>query len=198
MIALLLAVAFAMLLIPILGGEYRFLSHRIYRFESLIPLGLLFQVGGPLVLSSLVGVDREPAALISWLVGNALLLVACIANLRRRGFGLATLGISFNALVIVLNVGMPVSPAALSALGFIDQTTETEALPALYHLQNQSTRLAVLGDVLPLPGPSLVRAVVSLGDLLLMVGVALVILDAANSLFSYGTTHSPGCSPSPE
>jgi hypothetical protein len=68
----------------------------------------------------------------------------------------------------------------LAALAELDATLDArEAVEqsALYQMQEETTHLIVLADVLPVPGPTLMRAVVSLGDLLLFVGVVVTIVE---------------------
>ncbi|MDY0087904.1 MAG: DUF5317 family protein [Coriobacteriia bacterium] len=166
-----------------MGGQYSHLAHSRYRLEWLIPLGIVFQVVGPTLLCQTFGVRSAPAALACWSLGSVMLLGACFVNAHHVGFVLVGFGVGLNLIAIVSNAGMPVSPRALETLGVIHDVDQLAALTPLYHLQTPATRLAVLADVLPIPGPPIIRSVASIGDVVLMVGVALVILDSSRSLF---------------
>jgi hypothetical protein len=90
----------------------------------------------------------------------ALLLGFCLINLSVRGIGVIAIGIACNALVIGLNLGMPVK-------GFegarIDTTVKQQ--PA-----KDSDLLQFLGDIIVLPHPPFDESI-SFGDLILAVGL---------------------------
>jgi hypothetical protein len=182
MIAMILALGFALALIRPMRGRFADLREARFRLEWLLPLGLILQVAGPRLGAALGQEHIEAWTLVFWLLGNAVLLVACAVNWNGIGFRLATLGVSLNIVVILLNTGMPVSVSALEYLGVVTAEEQVSSLTALYHLQNGGTSVPVLGDVLPVPGPSVVRSVVSIGDLLLMVGIVVIVLDAGRAL----------------
>lgn len=182
MIAMILALAFAVALIRPMRGRFANLREARFRLEWLLPLGLILQVAGAKFGAALGQSRVETWTLVSWLLGSALLLVACAANWDRVGFRLAAFGVTLNTLVILLNAGMPVSVSALEYLGVGTIEKQVASLTALYHLQDSGTSIPVLGDVLPVPGPPVVRSVVSLGDLLLMTGIVVTVLDAGRAL----------------
>jgi hypothetical protein len=152
------------------------------RHASLLPFGLVIQVAPPLISTSFERGDLATITLAAWLVGSLVLMLACLLNWSLVGFRLAVLGVALNAFVIVLNQGMPVSVAALEYLGLGGAEQQVEALTPLYHLASEQTVFQILGDVLPIPGPVVIRSVVSLGDVCLMVGIALVVLDGSRAL----------------
>lgn len=182
MIALVLALALAVALVRPMRGSLIRLKESRFRLEWLIPLGFLVQIAAPWAFGAITHTAPETLARASWLVGNGVLLLTCIANWDRVGFRLVAVGVLANALAITLNGGMPVSVAALEYLGLTSPAEQASALTPLYILESASTRALVLTDVLPVPGVALVRSVVSLGDLFLMVGVVLVVLDSSGAL----------------
>jgi len=182
MIAMILALGFALALIRPMRGRFADLREAHFRLEWLLPLGLILQVAGPRLGAALGQAQIKTWTLVFWLLGSAVLLVACAVNWDRFGIRLAAVGVSLNILVILLNAGMPVSVSALEYLGLETAEEQVASLTALYHLQDGSTSVAVLGDVLPVPGPPVVRSVVSLGDLLLMVGIVVIVLDVGRAL----------------
>lgn len=173
---------FSLLLSGPMGGRISLLAATRFRYEALLPLGLLIQSAPPLLADYLAFGDVSQATLTAWLVGSLVLMLACLLNWRYVGFRVAVLGVALNALVIMANSGMPVSVVALEYLGVSGVERQVEALTPLYHLANEQSVLGVLGDVMPVPGPPLVRSVVSLGDLCLMVGIALVVLEGCGAL----------------
>jgi hypothetical protein len=191
-IALLGALLFSMFLIRPMKGRLSLLAEAPFRYEMLLPFGFLIQVAPPFLSSSFNGGNLDTITLTAWLAGSLVLMLACLLNWRYVGFRLAMLGVALNAFVIILNQGMPVSVAALEYLGLGGAEQQVEALTPLYHLASEQTVFKILGDVLPIPGPALIRSVVSLGDTYLMVGIALVVLDGSRALIRARLAPRPG------
>ena len=104
------------------------------------------------------------------------LLAFAIVNPGVTGIAVIGLGLLLNLVSLVANSGVPVRPDALVSAGVVEQgELATLALDAPQHLETSADRLAVLGDVLPVPAA---RIVVSFGDLIIVAGVA----DAAREL----------------
>lgn len=100
----------------------------------------------------------------------AAVLGFAIVNVRVGGMVLVAAGVGLNLLVTLLNWGMPVSSAALRSAGIVDvEQVDAVALHGGRVLASSPT-LGFLGDVIPLPWGH----VVSLGDLLTLVGLTLV------------------------
>lgn len=182
MIALLGSLVFAVFMVQPMGGRIRLLAKAQFRYEFLLPTGLFIQLVPPILPVSIVEAALGPVTLLSWLAGSLLLIAACALNWCYLGFRLVALGVALNTLVIVVNQGMPVATTALTYLGVNGTEQQAEVLTPLYHLAGDATKLVLLSDVLPVPGPGLIQSVVSLGDLVLMVGIALVVLGATNTL----------------
>jgi hypothetical protein len=102
-------------------------------------------------------------------------LAFAVVNLRVGGMVLVVAGVGLNLLVTLVNWGMPVSGSALVSAGIVpaDQL-DTVVLHGGRRLADGAT-LGFLGDVLPLPWGH----VVSPGDLVLLVGLALVTASVA-------------------
>jgi len=122
------------------------------------------------------GLASSTAGLVVWSAASLLLLVFLAMELTsetgfKRGLSLVMVGTVLNLLVVLANSGMPVSSthaglarAVASSGGF-------------YIFQSTGTLLAWLGDVLELQLARQV-AVVSAGDVLLFVGVAVAVIEA--------------------
>jgi hypothetical protein len=100
----------------------------------------------------------------------AVLLAFVAGNLHVTGIAVIGVGLLLNLVAVVLNNGMPVRGGALVAADVVnaDELAST-AFDGPRHLESGSDRLAVLGDVLPVP---ITREVLSFGDLIVLVGVA--------------------------
>ena len=118
--------------------------------------------------------DIGQAAALATLVGSyGLLLAFAWVNRRLPASWLVMAGLILNILVIGVNGGMPVSAGALDSAG-----ASAEGLlgtgTAKHHLMSPSDSLTALGDVIGIPAP--VGAVISIGDVLLYAGVAILIV----------------------
>lgn len=100
----------------------------------------------------------------------AVLLAFVAGNLHVTGIAVIGAGLLLNLVAVVLNNGMPVRGGALVAADVVraDELAST-SFDGPRHLETSSDRLAVLGDVLPVP---ITREVLSFGDLIVLVGVA--------------------------
>jgi hypothetical protein len=98
-----------------------------------------------------------------------------VVNLRIGGMVLVLVGVGLDLLVTVLNWGMPVSGAALVSAGIVSEADlDQVALHGGRELSDGAV-LGFLGDTIPLPWGH----VVSIGDLIALVGVALVTASVA-------------------
>lgn len=122
-----------------------------------------------------VGGERFALVVVSyaivgaWLIVNTTLQVPAL----RAPAGVIAAGWLLNTIPIVLNRGMPVSTSALTRIGMrlssVSDGNLWKHVPA-----GPSTVLPWLGDVIPVPVP-VFRNVVSLGDLVMMVGAMLAV-----------------------
>lgn len=107
------------------------------------------------------------AARLTLLLGSLVAVLAFVwANRALPGMWLVLVGFALNAAVIVPNGAMPVSPEAIAYLG------GDEAIEAGKHqLLEDGDALPWLADVIPIP---VVRIVVSVGDIVLALGVGVL------------------------
>ena len=110
-------------------------------------------------------------------VASYLLAAACIfANRRITGLPILALGAALNFVTITANDGvMPASARAMRLAG----------LAPAEHFGNSAAladpHLLALGDVLPVPGPWPLGNVMSVGDLLIFVGLLVVLHHACRT-----------------
>jgi hypothetical protein len=155
----------------LVGGTLRDLAHVHLRGEAaLLPL-LVLQ--GLLPAMNLTGTAAR-VAFAFWILSLPVLISVVWINRGHAGMLALGLGLALNLLVVVLNGGMPVSALAVS-FASPSATSASVSIPAgdfVHQVMSSATRLACLGDVLPLPGPSWIRLVASPGDILLYSGLA--------------------------
>lgn len=106
------------------------------------------------------------------LISRVALIAVCVANLRIGGMVLVALGLTLDFVVTLINWGMPTSRGALESAGLVDKgATGDITLRGARHVADGDF-LAFLGEVIPLP----TGQVVSIGDLLALVGLVLVLM----------------------
>jgi hypothetical protein len=156
------------------GGRFRGLARLRLAYWWLAPLGLGLR---DLPLPSFpheTGFSVRVAALAaSYLV----LLGFAAVNHRMAGMSLIFVGLSFNALVVVSNGGMPVSRHALDVSGQSAAIKEFgEDAGSKHHVMTPADHLTPLADVIPIPAP--IGDVASVGDVFVYAGLAWLIQSA--------------------
>lgn len=155
------------------GGSLRRLAETRLRFEGLMVTSLLAQLGLPQVAERLSLSPRVTLAI--WVALMCLLVGAAAVNWRRAGMVLCAVGVLCNLIVIVVNGGMPVSTNAISIVTGGPVAGDVFVGDPVHLALETQTRLPLLADAIPLPGPSWHRGVISVGDILLMSGVMYLI-----------------------
>ncbi|MRS13175.1 MAG: hypothetical protein EG823_08950 [Actinobacteria bacterium] len=154
------------------GGSLRNLVHEQLKAEWVLLLLLPTQLAWP-AISERLGLDCA-LSIIVWLLMMAGLAVTLMLNARRQWMlAFAALGIAMNILVIGANQAMPVSIKAASEIG-ATRPVFRDALDTdcLHEEMTDSTVLTALADVVAVPGPEWQRGVLSVGDMLLALGLA--------------------------
>lgn len=164
-----MAFVFVLLLlsVPLTGGRLALLAHLQVRCTGLIVLALGLQV----LMTSVLG--DAPRALLIVLHLTSYLLVgwALWANRAVPGLPLIALGGGTNAAVIALNGGtLPASARALAQAGFPVDPTEFKNSGVL-----RDPVLPWLGDIVATPGWLPFRNVISVGDVVVLVGAAVML-----------------------
>lgn len=113
----------------------------------------------------------------AFFLGYVLLLCAIWANRHIRWMPLIGVGVALNFVVILSNgMRMPVSADMLNAVGMARQVAAIESGNVLtYRLIDATTRLWPLGDVIPIGSPYPIHRVISIGDIVMAIGVFLLI-----------------------
>ncbi|HHC08273.1 MAG TPA: hypothetical protein ENK55_06120 [Actinobacteria bacterium] len=157
-----LAIVVAALLGLVRGGRLANLVELRVRGLWLLVLGIVIQTPAAFVT------DRRIA--VALMLGSYLPLLAFAwRNRQAAGMWIVGIGVLMNFSVIAANGGMPVLEEAVALAGL----SAPEVYASAKHVPlDATTRLPFLGDLLPLPG-----SVVSLGDILLTVGLGVFLED---------------------
>jgi Family of unknown function (DUF5317) len=178
---ILLVLALSVIVGLMRGGKLRNLTEIRVNSWWLLPLGFLILAG-----SNFVPNEYDTLAVTLVLVSYLPLLLFVWLNRDLTGIWIAGLGILMNFTVIILNGGMPVLAEAARLAG----ESGDLVLDAKHVLLTDSTRVPFLADIIPLP-----RAVLSLGDVFLAIGVGVFLEDQTRqplTLFAHRVTGVPG------
>ena len=175
------ALVFSALVGRLRGGRIRNLLDIEARAWWLLIVGFGLQ----LTAGALSSGERTLA--VALLLASAAPILMMIAmNRNAPGMWIAGIGILMNFLVIAVNRGMPVLPAAIEIAG-----GSVDALLSGRHvLLDSSSHLPFLGDIIPLPG-----SVISLGDVFLAIGLGVFVEEQTRHrprLFRHGVHGEAG------
>lgn len=153
------------------GGKLSNIAAANFERSWLVFVGLAIQISAEIYAAFVDGSLREGGRGIAILAFSYIFLIAFVVlNRRLPGAWLIAAGLGLNLLVIIPNGGMPVSLRAAAIAGF-DPSSYLDS--AIKHREmGPDTVLWFLGDVIPMP---FIKKVVSIGDLVLGIGVFLLI-----------------------
>ena len=167
--ALLLPVAVALALVPLLGGTLRALSEVRLRASWLFFAAFGLQIVA-FPFGFLPWETGESPAKALWLVSYGCLLAAAVANRRMQGVPLVAVGLLLNLSAIVANAGqMPVLPDARDASGH-------SYLSEANSVADPAPLLGWLVDRWAAPDWVPLANVYSVGDVVIAVGAFTVVL----------------------
>ncbi len=113
---------------------------------------------------------------VFWTVPAIGCLVLAMLNVREPGFALVATGFALNILVVTMNSGMPVLVANAEIVGAQLEAVDAAIAKSWLHVPaGIDSTLLWLADVIPVPGPAWHRGLISLGDVLLSMGIGLYI-----------------------
>jgi MFS family permease len=166
------AILLALIVGAFLGGGLPRLAELKLRWWWLLLLALAIRVAATLLRQAGFGADLPLG--IGYVVVYLLILVWLAGNWRVPGLQIAAVGIGLNTLAVVLNAGqMPIWFGAFEAAGF----HASDIVNDPFHVLTPATSLTafvakggLFGDVIPIPLP-IIRDVVSVGDVLLALGI---------------------------
>lgn len=165
------------------GGKLSRLRDVSLTHETLFFVALLAHLAWPL-LARVFEIDSTQT-IVGWILLALALAGLALMNARYVGMIVLAVGLLLNVLVVAANGAMPV---ALDTLGegtvVYEQALEDIESSWLHEPMSTETRLSALGDVLRIPGPSWHRGLASLGDLLMSIGVAMVMVQGMRGVTS--------------
>jgi hypothetical protein len=154
------------------GGALRNVAHVRVGLWWMYPVGLVLQVV-PVPRFETGTARYLPLAVL--LFSYVVLISVTAINWQLRGFPVILVGLVLNLIPIALNQGMPVSGAAVRAVGGSVDDVPTDR-GGKHHLATDQDRVRFLGDVVPIRAPF--REVVSAGDLVMWLGAAVFLAGA--------------------
>jgi len=176
---ILYAVVAGLLLGLLSGGSPSRLGDLHFRWAPLIALGMMGQL---LLFSTGVGAALGDAAPAAYIASNLVVLIAVGRNLAIPGMLLVLMGGAANLVTIVANGGyMPVSPEAVAAMG---------RLPKEGYSNSKLVDGVVLGpltDIFAMPTWIPLANVFSVGDALIGIGAAIVVVFGGLLFFVWRT-----------
>jgi MFS family permease len=171
------AILLALIAGALLGGGLPRLADLKLRWLPLLLAALAIRIGAVLLRANMPQLDLP----LGWafIAVYVLILVWLAGNWRVPGLQIASVGIGLNTLAVMLNGGqMPIWSGAFAAAGFSPDAIGDDP----FHFLADATSLAtfissggLFGDVIPLPLP-IIRDVVSIGDVLLALGIGWAIV----------------------
>lgn len=149
------------------GGSFSRLAQVRLRYSWLIMAALLVQI----LITELVTDGPRPVLIGLHLATYAVAGIALWANRAVPGLLVVTVGAAMNAVTIALNNGtLPASPHAVEAAGLATKSGAFENSGVLAH-----PVLPWFGDIMATPSWLPFRNVISIGDIIILVGATIMI-----------------------
>jgi hypothetical protein len=159
--------------VPFARGRLAALADLPLRRPGLAVAAILLQI---LIISVIPG-GHQSFHTTAHMLSYVLLGTFAFCNRHIAGFAIAALGGLLNFVAIVANGGvMPANPDTLASFQGADTNGEFANSQILEH-----PKLLFLGDTIPTPSSLPIHTVFSIGDLVLMLGVAVLVHTACGS-----------------
>ena len=156
------------------GGSLRNLAELQLRWLPLVIAGFMLQllIFTPFARSPLLAAATVPIYVLSML----LLVIWVAANWRIPGMALIGIGLALNVIAITANGGhMPVSPESARYAGTIGNYASENTFVANNSIATQdNVRFWLLTDIIAIPKQVPFANVISIGDVLLTIGVGIL------------------------
>jgi hypothetical protein len=181
---ILIALCLALLLgLAVVGGRVSNLAFVDVKWGWLAPLAFLMQAYLIFFPADRAGGLLSARALLL-AVSHILLLAVVWRNRHLSGVKLIGLGLLLNFLVMVVNGGfMPITPEALVQIGYDGNASQLETGYIVGRTKNVvvepgEATLWFLSDLMVIPRPFPIPAVLSVGDLLIITGIFFFLREA--------------------
>ena len=173
-------ITLSLLLGKLRGGKIRNLEALYINGWYLFVVSLLIEIISLLIISNNIGdlgnIIEDKFFYIHIFI-YSLLIVGLIMNFHDKGLRITLFGSTLNFLPLIMNNGrMPVSLEALKHSNLYNQILLLEEGKIVTHsLANKTTKLIYLGDIIPIPKPYLFPKIISIGDILIALGLFILI-----------------------
>lgn len=173
-------ITLSLLLGKIRGGKIRNLETLYINGWYLFVASFLIEIISLLIISNNIGnlgnIIEDKFFYIHIFI-YSILIVGLFMNFHDKGLRITLLGSILNFLPLIMNNGrMPVSLKALKYSNLYPQISLLEEGRIVTHsLANKTTKLFLLGDIIPIPKPYLLPKIISIGDILIALGLFILI-----------------------
>lgn len=155
------------------GGRLSRLASLDIKYPWIILVAFLIQF----ILPRLKGVSgfNSQYGFYLLILSYVLLILVVLFNLGDKLFQIIGIGVFLNFLVILLNKGMPVSLNVARRFFPETQGKVLEFNNLIHVAMTEKTYFDFLGDVIPIPRPYPFPGIISIGDIILSVGIFLLV-----------------------
>lgn len=153
------------------NGRLHFLTEIEFKGWTLVLLGAILQVI-PIALTDLT--VKNPILQWTPVVGMGAMLLAVVVNWRLKGFRIIFIGALLNILVMMLHMGkMPIHVGVLEFAGLTDlaESVKENFVVNYVSFDQAPSLLKWLGKCIPIPKPYPFARVLSVGDVLITIGI---------------------------
>jgi len=177
------SVVLGILAATIRNGNMRFLKFFNAKYLFLPITAFLFEfICSAIVFRNILGLRlfMNEYYMIAQIIIYAMLFIFCCFNLNKRMFAIILVGIFLNFAVIAANDGMmPVKVDGALSQGYSLQVDQLEKglIGGHIPLDEKTTRISMLGDVIDIRPPYPFPKTISVGDIVISVGVFLLIFN---------------------
>jgi hypothetical protein len=179
---LVLSIVLALIIGWATGGSIMNVTRVHFRWLPVVVVAALIQV---LIFTPILGREELIHRAGPYIYIGTVLATLTVILLNRHipGMKIVAIGAALNALVIIANGGFMPSPASeLHNAGKLTKVESTEQTPGSDYVLSNSviadddTRLRFLGDVMSIPRGIPMANVISIGDIVLALGIAVTVL----------------------
>jgi hypothetical protein len=173
-------ITLSLLLGKLTGGKIRNLEYLYIKGWYFFAASFLVEIASLLIVSKGIGnlsdIIEDRFFYIHIFI-YVLLIIGLFMNFDENGFRITLLGSILNFIPLLLNNGrMPVLVNALKYSKLYNQLTLLEEGRILTHtLASETTKFIYLCDIIPIPEPYIFPKIISVGDILIGVGLFVVI-----------------------
>ncbi|QDP41339.1 DUF5317 domain-containing protein [Radiobacillus deserti] len=170
-------------------GNLSKLTQPLFTWGWMFPLLLVIQLGVFYFQNKISWIGQASGYV--YIVVYVLGLVFLWVNRHQKGLALVMVGVFLNFLVMVTNGGrMPVSAEAAAILDPMYMEAIKNGFYAKHELLTQTSSFPFLGDIIPIAPPYPRSQVISIGDVIMNIGIFLFIQDLMVSK-DHAKTHIP-------